>query len=395
MATFTYEALEGRGTVVAESPQAARRQLRERGLTVARVKAKRETPSLLGLVRRDRLDLADFARQLATLVGVGSPVTEAIEAVARQHSGRTRAALDDLVARVHGGRSLAEAMTDGPAAGLFDPLTVQLVDVGQRTGTLAEVLERVADLHEQTGELKGRVVTALIYPLVILGLMVPLTVFLMTFVVPQVLRPLTDSGRTLPLATRIVKGASDLLLQWGWLMLIVAAAAGIGAVLWSRSDAGAERWHRWQLRVPLLGPLIRRQTITHLSTVLAALLRSGIDFTQAAGIAARSCPQRAYRAAMLAVRDDVANGLDMAAALESTGRFPPPVVQAFAVGQRSGKLDAALQRVAAANDARTRRDAARLTAVIEPVLILVVATLVGLIVFATMLPIMKVSDAFT
>ena len=395
MATFTYEALEGRGTVVAESPQAARRQLRERGLTVARVKAKRETPSLIGVLRRDRLDLADFARQLATLVGVGSPVTEAIEAVARQHTGRTRAALDDLVARVHGGRSLAEAMTDGPAASLFDPLTVQLVDVGQRTGTLAEVLERVADLHEQTGELRGRVITALIYPLVILGLMVPLTVFLMTFVVPQVLRPLTDSGRTLPLATRIVKGASDLLLQWGWLMLIVAAAAGIAAVLWSRSETGAERWHRWQLRVPLLGPLIRRQTITHLSTVLAALLRSGIDFTQAAGIAARSCPQRAYRAAMLAVRDDVANGVDMAAALESTGRFPPPVVQAFAVGQRSGKLDAALQRVAAANDAQTRRDAARLTAVIEPVLILVVATLVGLIVFATMLPIMKVSDAFT
>ncbi|MEM8736894.1 MAG: type II secretion system F family protein [Planctomycetota bacterium] len=402
MAVFSYIAVEGSGTVAADSLRGARDTLRRRGLTVSRVD---EVTAGEGRTRAGRwgagrwgaggrFDLKEVARELATLLGVGVPVVEAIEALSRSRRGKARAILDTLSERLRNGVSLADAMREPAVATHFDELSVQLVEVGEQAGTLEEVLDRLAEFRERRDELRSRLGTAMLYPGFVTVVAAGTSVFLMTAVVPKVLEPLRAQGRDLPAITKVVQSASEALVDYG-LVLGLGAALLCLAGFWAlRDERGKEWWHRMQLKLPLVGPVLRKQAMTQMAVAISTLQRSGIDFSRACALTARSTPQRVIRRALQDARDAVVNGSDVASALEATGQFPPVVVQAFAVGQQSGQLEKTLDRVAKTYEADVQRSTQRLTSMLEPVLIVLIAFLVGAIALATMLPILEASDVF-
>lgn len=399
MAVFTYKATDGAaaalsGTIAADTPRQARDLLRERGLVVRELVDVR--PGARRHVRRLRIRALSahttiFVRELAVLLGVGVPLTEALSTLASQYRGRFGSVIMLLRDRVAAGASLADAMRDQPDA--FDELCVSITEVGEDAGTLEFSLERLADFRERADQLRGKIGTALIYPSIVLAMASFATLFLMTFVVPQILSPLIEQGQPLPLPTRIVKGASDLVLSWWWLLLLgVLAIAGAITTVY-RSPRGRNAWHRILLRIPILGELVMKQAMVRLAVVLGTLLRSGIVFVRALQIAQRTTSNLALREALGQCERAVASGEDIADALRRTGTFPPMVVQLFAVGESSGKLEDMLERLATVYDQQVATASQRFAAVLEPVLIIILSAIVLMIVLATVLPILEAGNA--
>jgi general secretion pathway protein F len=404
MAVFTYRAIAAgsedvSGTIAADTPRQARDLLRDRGLIV-RDLADYEAPTtqraprvpLARLRRRGpRHQTTTFVRELSTMLGVGAPLLEAIDTITRQHRGRFHAALMLLRDRVAAGASLAAAMHEQPQ--VFDDLCVNITEVGEDAGTLDASLERLAEFRERTDQLRNRVGTALIYPAIVSTLAVFSSIFLMTFVVPRILQPLVEQGLPLPLPTRIVKAASDFAIDWWWLLLGIVAALFVTVAAILRSDAGRLAWNRAVLRLPLLGDLVRKQAIVRIAVVLSTLLKSGIVFVRALQIAQRTTTNRVLRDAMQRCETAITAGGDIGDALEQTAAFPPMVVQVFSLGQQSGRLEEMLDRLAAAYELQVNTAAQRLAAILEPIMIVILALFVLFIVLATVLPILEVGNA--
>ena len=404
MAVFTYKAVGANasaitGLIVADTPREARDSLRAQGLVVHEVTprpAASEGSPLAGFFRRgrraDAARVTPFIREMATLLGVGIPLVEALDTIQTQHRGRFAAAILTLRDRIASGASLADAMRQQPE--VFDELCVQIAQVGENAGTLDTALERIAEFKERSAAFKNRVGTVLIYPAVVLTMAVGVSVLLMTVVVPNLLDSLQASGKPLPLPTRVVKHASDFLVHQWWILLIAFIAVVTGVRLVLRTPRGRYAWHRAQLRIPVLGDLIRKQAIVRLSVVLSTLLRSGLVFVQSLQIARRTTTNLILAGALQRCEEAVQTGRDIGQALQDTGAFPPVMVRMFAVGQQSGRLEEMLDRLATDYDRQVNTAAQRLTALLEPLLILILVLLVGFIGVATILPLLEAADVF-
>jgi type II secretory pathway component PulF len=407
MAVFTYKAVSGdasavSGLIVAETPREARDSLRARGLTVEEV-APRESggaggaAGMRGFFRRSgsRGDVArvnGFIRELSTLLGVGIPLVEAIDTIQSQHRGRFAAALLMLRDRIAAGASLADAMREQPD--VFDELCAQIAQVGEDAGTLDTALERVAEFKERSAAFRNRIATVLIYPAVVVMMAIGVSVLLMTMVVPNLLDSLQSVGRPLPWPTRVVKHASDFLVHQWWVLLLVLAGIVVGVRLVLRTPRGRWQWHRAQLRIPIMGELIRKQAVVRLCVVLSTLLRSGLVFVHSLQIARRTTSNLILADALERCEAAVQTGRDIGESLKATGAFPPVVVRIFSVGQQSGRLEEMLDRLAVDYDRQVTTASQRLTAVLEPALILVLVVLVGFIGVATILPLLEAADVF-
>jgi len=401
MAVYQYIAIAGggdttpiRGLVTADSPRQARDQLRDRGLVIRDVTE--QTPargqSLIGryLTARQGSKVTGLLQELATLLGAGIPLLEALDTISRQHTGRFQQAILLLRDHVAAGGSLAEAMGQQPL--LFDALCLNIVEVGENAGTLDVSLQRLVAYRRRVSTMKNRVGSALIYPAIVLTVALALSIFMMTFVMPQILSVLEQSGQQLPLATVIVKAISDLLLNWWWALLLGGAALGMALTAVLRSERGGMAWHRWQLRIPVIGDLIRKQAIGRMAMVMATLLKSDLTFVRAVRIAQRTVRNRVLGRALVDCEQAVYAGRDISAALEKTAAFPPLVVQVFAVGQASGRLETMLEDLAEDYDTQVEIASNRLTALLEPVMMVFLAITVGFIAFATILPILEAGD---
>ena len=399
MPVYTYKAVDldataVAGEVAADTPRQARDLLRGRGLTVEQIRPRppREAASVWARrrARRHAGRTTGFIRDLAALAGAGIPLTDSLQTLSRQYSGPFGAVVLSVGERVASGASLAEAMeAQGP---WFDRLCVSIVRVGERTGTLDEALSKLADFREHAEGLRSRIGTVLLYPAIVTVIGTGVTVFLMTFVVPRLLSALRDSGRELPAITRAVQAVSDFLLGYGWLVGLAVVAAVIGLRLIVRTGPGRRAWHRLLMRAPLVGELIVKETLGRLAVVLAALLRSGVVFVEALEVAEETTANVVFRAALARCREAVAAGKDLAEPLERAGVFPPMVVRMLAVGQQAGELEGMLEKLAASYERQVAVATARLAAVLEPLLIVVLALMVGVIALATILPILEASN---
>lgn len=379
------------GVLVADSPRHARELLRAQGMVVTQL----ELSGTLNHWRHrllqprgvSRMQLTQWYRELATLLAAGVSLPDSLEACLRQSNGRLRRLLLTLKEQVCRGVSLADAMAEQPAA--FDPIAMSLVRVGERAGTLEQVLQQLADFRGRADTLRNRLVNALIYPVLVLGMAVGVTLLLMTFVVPNILQPLIESGRPLPWITTVVKAASDGLLSYGWLLALATVGLAVGGFVLCRMERIRRCIDGWLLKLPLLGELIRRQAVVRVCMVIATLMQSGVDFLEAIEIAGGVVKNRAIREGLQEVGQAVGRGQDIADALETTQMFSPAVVQVFRVGQQTGQLENLLLQLADDYDQQSQWAAQRLTAALEPVLILVLAILIGFIAFATILPILE------
>lgn len=397
MAVFSYiandrSAARKRGTIVADTPRAARDLLRQRGMTVQTLVPDAGRKSIR--FRRGRYDhkTTGFVRELSTLLGVGVPLLEALDSISRQHAGAFHDVVLRLRDRVAAGGSLSEAMQQQPD--VFDECCINLTEVGESAGTLDVVLDRLAEFKERASGLKDRIVTALLYPAIVFVIAITVSLFLMTFVVPSLLDGILDSGRPIPRVTQVVKFVSDLLIERWWLLALAAALLSGAAAAMLGHEGGRRWWHRLLLKIPLIGEMIRKQAILRIAVVMSTLMKNGVLFGRAIQIAQRSTNNLVMRDALIRCEIAVHGGQDIAKALEATGAFPAMVIQIFSLGQASGRLEEMLERLAGSYDLQLTTAAQRLTAVLEPVLILFLLFVVGTIAFATVLPMLEAANVF-
>lgn len=390
---------ERRGSVVAPSVEEARARLDQRRFYVVRIepgtgRAAKAAPLLSGkLFARKRLSpkqLTLFTRQLATLVQV-TPLEESLRTISRQsEQPHVRTILQTVHQAVVEGRRLSEAM--GRESKSFPALYRAMVSAGESSGTLPTILERLADLLERQAQVRGKVLSAMAYPVVLAFVAVFVVIALMVFVVPKVVEQFDTVGQELPLLTRIVIGISDFLVNWWWLLIAVIAL--FGSVAWrALRDPGIRlRFDRWLLRVPLLGRLIRDLHAARMSRTLATMVSSRLPLLEGLALTTPTIHNHALRAASEDIVEAIRGGGSLSVALRRANVFPPLLVYLAASGEAAGKLDLTLERAADYLEREFDGFTATALSLLEPAIIVVMGGIVALIVLSILLPILQLQS---
>jgi general secretion pathway protein F len=400
MSAFHYEAvaLDGRkrrGVLEADSARQARARLREEGLTPVSVepisereKRKRSSSSLgRGL---PTAALALLTRQLATLLGAGLTIEQTLNALIEQaESPRERQLLAAVRGDVLAGHSLARSLRKHPAT--FPELYRTLVDAGERSGRLPQVLLRLADYTEERESLRSKVQLAFVYPALVTVVAVAVVTGLLVFVVPQVVRVFENTQQTLPLLTRGLIAVSNFVRNWGLYALAVLVAAVLAARAALRGEAVRARWHRFLLKVPLVGALFRGMNTARLASTLAILVGSRVPLRTALRASEGSVSNLPMRGALAEAGQRVEQGSTLARALGASRLFPPLMVHMIASGEASGKLGEMLERIASQQSRELERRISALLTLLEPLLILVMGAVVLVIVLAILQPIFELN----
>ena len=399
MPDFAYVGLdtagrERRGSVHADSADAARAQLVSRRLYVVRIEPRSEAapPALLsrGVLARRRIgqkQLTLFTRQLATLAQV-SPLEEALRTLSRQaEREEVRRVLGSVHEGVVEGRRLADAMAREPKS--FPPLYRAMVAAGESSGTLPQILERVAALLERQAQVRGKVLSTLAYPMV-LALVAAFVVFaLMIFVVPKVVEQFQDVGQRLPLLTRIVIGLSNFLSSWWWALLILIFLAVLAAGRALREEGLRMKFDALLLRLPLIGRLIRDLHAARMARTLSTMIASRLPLLEGLRLTTETVHNRVLRAASADIAESIRTGGSLSGALRRAGVFPPLLVYLAASGEASGKLDLMLERAADYLEREFDSFTSTALSLLEPAIIVVMGAIVALIVLSILLPILQ------
>lgn len=399
MTTFSFRArnLENKketGVLTAESSRQARQKLRDRGLRIEWMAEKR--PQVLGTFgwlprrTRHRTKLTVCIRELSTLLQAGIPLLAALDSLVAQTSGAFGDCLVEVRDKVAGGCGLAESMAGNPT--VFDQMTIGMLEVGEQAGNLDEVCEQLAVFRERSSEMADRVLSAILYPAIVLAVSVFVTLFLMTAVVPMLLSNLIEMGRPLPWPTRVLKFLSDGLLSHGWWIGLVIALLLAGGVGFLQTQHGKRLLAKVALRLPVIGALVQKQSLSRMSLIVASLLRSGVELVDALEIAERSSTNVLLKDALRNMRTDLEAGRGMRDAMERHSIFSHSLCQVFSLGQQSGKLETMLERMGRDYDRQTATLSTRFASILEPILILTLAVVVGFVLFATVLPILEAGN---
>ena len=400
MAAFDYIAVDGGGRTVTGAVTAAdegavrtalaRRKLMPLEVTTARGTASRVEPA--GPRKATKLDaktLALTTRQLSTLVSV-APIEEALRTIALQADRpAVRRVLDGVHAGVMEGRRLADAMALQGRA--FPPLYRAMVSAGETSGALESILERLADGLERDQIVRGKVITALVYPIVLAVVALGVIGAMMTFVVPRVVDQFDSMNQTLPLLTRLVIGVSDLMRDWGWLLALAIVAGGLVGAALLRNPAMRLRADTALLRLPLVGRLTRDLHGARMARTLSTMIAAGLPVLEGLTITGRTVSNRRLRLATETMADAVREGGGLSAAMRRADVFPPILVYMTASGESSGRLEPMLERAADYLEREFSTFTAVMLSLLEPAIIVVMGGVVALIVLSILLPILQIN----
>jgi general secretion pathway protein F len=404
MPVFTYKGMSAagknlRGFVDADSSAGARAKLRKDGVFLTELALSDGASAPAGPARKKGArfgrsvpgtDLAIATRQLATLIGAAVPLVESLGALSEQvENARLKAALGGVRDRVNEGANLADALA---AAGPFSDLYVNLVRAGEASGALDVVLVRLADYLENQVRTRNKVLGIVLYPVIVLGVALVVAVALVTFVLPQISNVLAGLGTELPWITKVIMAASEFLTTWWWLLLLVAAAALVAFRSVARTESGRYAIDGFKLRAPFVGRLVRTVAISRWSRTLSTLLAGGIPIVRALETAGRVADNLVIAAAVERAKESITGGASIAGPLRASGEFPPLVTHMVAVGERTGELEAMLAKVADTYDEQVETAVTRFTAILQPVLILVMVGIVAVIILAVLLPLMDITS---
>jgi len=399
MPSYSYEAADAtgrleRGLIDADSPRGARNALRARGLTPLSVKdtgGGAAGPGLRFAKRLSDAELGWLTRQIASLLAARLPLDAALTATLEQAEKRHIAqALAAVRADVRAGHRLAEALATRPRD--FPDIYRALVAAGEESGDLAQVMEKLADYIEQRNALRGKVATAFIYPAIVGLVSVAIVFFLLGYVVPQVIGAFNQTHQQLPLLTRIMVAASEGVRDWGLAGTALAAAAA-AAWRWSlRAPAARLRWHSRVLGLPLAGRFVLEVNAARFASTLAILTGSGVSLLRALQAAGQTLTNNRLRAAVDDASARVREGAPLAASLQAQKVFPPLLIHLIASGERTGDLAPMLERASRTLSADLERRAMAMTALLEPLMILIMGGIVLVIVLAVMMPIIEINQ---
>lgn len=405
MPAYTYEALDSqgqtqKGLIEADTARAARNQLRARALIPLDVTPAMEINATEGsglnrtLWKRrifNSTALAVWTRQLAGLVVSGLPLERALSALADEASTPEQQKLvASLRTEVNSGSSFARALGQYPRE--FDSTYTAVIAAGEQGGEMGLVLERLADDLEERETLRGKLISASLYPLIVTVFAMVIVMFLMTYVVPQVANVFAGSKRTLPLITTVMLALSAFVRQWGWLILLALAAGATALAQARRNDVLRERMDAAWLRLPLLGRLAQGYNAARFAATLAMLAGAGVPILRALQTAADTLHNRAMRADALDALILVREGAPLASAIASKKRFPGLLAMFARLGEQTGQLPTMLQRAAQQLSTEVQRRALRLATVLEPLLIVAMGLMVMLIVLAVLMPIIQLNQ---
>jgi len=399
MPAFDFSAVDvsGRtvaGVLTAPDEAAARKALEHRRLmtlSLSRASGAAATTDKAPRLRQklSARTLALTTRQLATLITV-APVDEALRTLMLQaERPNVRRILSGVHAGVVEGQRLSEAMARQGAA--FPPLYRATVAAGEASGALAPILERLADGLERDQLVRGKVITALVYPAVLALVALGVVIALMVFVVPKVVDQFDSMNQTLPLLTRAVIGVSDLMRHWGWLFLLLLVGGGAGFVAGLRKPEFRLAVDRRILRLPIIGRLTRDLHGARMARTLSTMITAGLPVLEGLTITARTVSNRALRAATEMMADAVREGGGLSAAMRRADVFPPILVHMTASGEASGRLEPMMERAADYLEREFSTFTAVLLSFLEPAIIVVMGGVVALIVLSILLPILQIN----
>jgi len=333
-----------------------------------------------------------FTRQLATLLRAGQPLDRSLGLLLDlPEDPMGKRVISQIRDAVRAGAALSAALER--QHGLFSPLYLSMVRAGEAGGHLGEALERLADYLERSRQLRGRVINALIYPVILLTVVGGALLFLMGYVVPEFAAMYASLDAELGWSTRLVLGLGEW-VQGGWWLLLGALLAALwGLERRLRTPAFRARWDGWLLRQRLVGPLLARLETARLARTLGTLLRSGVPLLGALGIARAVLGNRVLLADVEAAGEAVRNGLGLSAALAVGGRFPRLMVQMVQVGEESGALDAMLLNIAETFEYETGQILDRMLAALVPMITVILALVVGVVILAVLVPIYGLTNA--
>ncbi len=400
MTAFRYEAIDGggrkkRGTVEADSLRRARREVLAAGLTplsIGEVESRAFLQLRKGSPPPKKAEVIAATRQLATLVEASMPVEEALAAVAAQMEGSEAArVLTAVRTRVVEGWRLSKALGEHPKA--FSGLYQGIVASGETSGDLGTVLSRLADMQERNQQMAQKAQQALIYPACIFVVAIGVVWALMTFVVPRMVEQFSRmDGINLPWPTRIVIGASDLIGDWGWLILLLLIGAGVLVWRLRKNPQSRLRTDRLLLRTPVVGKLIRELDAARFARTLSTLFAAGAPLLEALEGARRTLTNTYISQEIAAASTQVREGASLAAAIRRAGVFPPIMASMIAAGERSGTLPDMLARTAQQMEAGFETATTTALRLLEPAVIVLLGLIVMLIVLSIMLPILQINQ---
>lgn len=418
MANFQYAALDAKGeqttgVISATTEAEAIQQLRGKGLYPTQIseegkgkKAKAAAPAkgkakakpkaskgnLGGRVKPKNLMI--FTRQLATLIDSGLPLLRSLTVLEKQEPNPVlRATVASLAENVQGGSTFSESLAQHPK--IFNKLYVNMVKAGELGGVLEIVLNRLAEYQEKAQKLKNKIVSAMVYPVIVMFIAVAILVFLMIFIVPKFKEMFANTDQELPLISKIVFGTSEFFLARPLIVpnvvfvFIMAFVIGILFNMWGRTKGGRVVVDNMKLRLPILGDIQRKSAVSRFSRTLGTLVTSGVPILQALNITRDTAGNVVISNAIEKVHEAVKEGETIVTPLQASGVFPNMVISMVDVGEETGQLPEMLLKVADVYDDEVDNAVTALTSILEPIMIVILALIVGSVVFALFLPLIK------
>lgn len=395
--TFTWEGVDRKGARIrgqSEGPSESfiKIQLRKQGINPIRVRRK---STLFGKRKKaiKGQDIAVFSRQLATMMAAGVPLVQALEIAGRGHANP---AMGEMIlaikANIEGGAALAESLAKYPRH--FDDLFVNLVDAGEKSGALETLLDKIATYKEKTESLKKKVKKALTYPTAVIVVAFIVTGILLYFVIPQFKALFVGFGADLPAFTKMVIRLSEF-VQSDWWMIVGALVIGFFAFREAhvRSAAFRRLIDRLLLKIPVVGQILYKSAVARYARTLSTMFAAGVPLVEAMEPVAKASGNIVFQEAIMTMRDQIAGGTQLQLAMQQTGLFPPMAVQMVAIGEESGALDHMCAKVAEFYEQEVDVMVDNLTALLEPMIMVILGVLVGGLVVAMYLPIFKLGQA--
>jgi type II secretory pathway component PulF len=387
-----------KGTITAESPYAARKQLRVRSVhpsSVTEISSAAESQRALfrSFRKVSKSQIVDFTKQLATLLNSGIKLTEALSVLTLQTSDhRFKTALTEIRDRVVTGESFTDALNE--YRDYFDVIYVAMVRVGEVTGTLGGSLRTIANFMEKRQRVEAKVVTAMIYPIVLICFCILAVLILTTKVIPKIGAQIERAGQELPWITAQLMNFSHVIMSW-WILVILAGLAAVVLILRKifRTERGAYLRDKFILSLPFFGPLIKQRVVARFASTLSTLIGSGLAMAESLRVVAETTGNSLMKRAIQHARERILAGADIATPLRDSGVIDPAIAHMVAVGEKSGELETMLKSISENLESSTDVVIERLSAAVEPVIIIVMAGVVGVIAYATILPILRISVA--
>lgn len=401
MKTFNYKAKDKNGKIVtgeveASSEMVAAKLVQQKGFVVISIKITRK--GIFDFVKRfkNRItaqDVANFTRQLSTMVNAGLPIIDALAILRTQGEGGMKKVTSQILGDVEGGESFSTSLSRHPT--IFSPTYIALVKSGEAGGVIDEVLERLADTTEKQQEFKGKVTGALIYPAIIIIGMVIVSIIMMIFVIPRLTTLYSDFNADLPLPTQILIGISTFMTRF-WPVLLLLVFGGISAFrAYRKTVAGRRKIDELIFKIPIIGPLQRQVELTQTARTLSLMVGSGVSILESLNISSGVAGNVVIADALKDVAKQVEKGFPVAYAFaKHPEAFPFILSQMVAVGEETGKMDEVLEKVSHVFEVESDQKVKALTAAVEPLVMVVLGLGVGFLVISIILPIYNLTSHF-